>query len=268
MALLQVALFVVVVAVVVLMVYLLHFNAIRAEVRRSSRCLRLNDAHKEGVIETVTAVNDLGKPLYNITYNMDAKQATVDCACPTGNVINHFQGVPFYDLKQQVARKVEDKTCACDSSYDDVREDIFFEGVPGLVRFMQNADTSYFQKDPVYSVFAKPAVQMRVTANQASGGVEKPMYSVSYDFDALLKGSDPAYEAACACAPGDSPVKFQDIPVFNKGAKTTTSLACACDAPYPVAGSSVTYGGNRGLVAFMQDNKKTAVFTDLVDSKA
>jgi len=262
MAFKTILLYIAVVAIAVLFAYLAHYHAIYAEVRRTSRCLRLKDAHELGGTYTVKAVNDQGKPLYTATYDLEAKQNKIECACAKGAVINHFSDVPYFDLKAQTARKLDEKLCNCDSAYDGTGQDVFFEGAPGLVRFMQDADTSFFQSEPTYHVLNLPSTRMGVTAVAGSGSEAKDLYSVHYDVDAMLKGASTFHELTCACPPGAVANAFS-VPVYEKDGKKNKNLTCQCDATY--AAAAKTYRGTPGLVTFMSPPTHDAgVFTDIL----
>jgi hypothetical protein len=260
-------LFTVVMVLLILIVYFIHYHMIQMEVRKTSRCLRLKERHSAGGVYTVEAVNENSDKLYNVTYDLGAKSSTVDCACPPGNVVNHFRDIPYFDMKTQRTRKIEDQMCGCDSIYDDTRDQIFFEGVPGLVRYMQNQDdTSFFVSEPTYSARSRADRPMlTVSGNATVNNQAVPLYEVSYDVDAMMKGKTTFHTVKCVApsgTPNDRQLTISNIPVYKKNGATTESITCPADAAYPTTGLS--YSGNAGLVDFMGDTSKTTVFTTLI----
>lgn len=270
-------LFTVVMVLFILIVYFIHYHMIQTEVRKTSRCLRLKERHSAGGVYTVEAVNENADKLYNITYDLGAKSSTVDCTCPPGNVVNHFRGIPYYDMKSQRTRTVEDQMCGCDSIYDDTRDQIFFEGVPGLVRYMQNQDdTSFFVSEPTYSARSRASAPMlKVSgnatkmANDTALTQNVPLYEVSYDVDAMMKGKTTFHTVKCVApsgTPNDTQITISNIPVYKKDGKATESIACPADGTYSPA--TLDYTGNPALVDFMKDQTKTSVFTTLIGQGA
>jgi hypothetical protein len=148
-------LFIVSLTIIIFFVYMAHYSSIQAEVRKKSRCLRIRQQYSAGGEYDVKAVNDQGAELYKLTYNTPKKQVKHECACPKGDTINHFSDIKYYDLKTSTDRKIDDLMCSCDKAYDTVGADIFYEGFPGLVRYMQNADSSFFTTDLSGNVASK-----------------------------------------------------------------------------------------------------------------
>ena len=244
-------LYTVAMTILILLIYLIHYHMIQREVRRTSRCLRLKDRHSAGGVYTLDALNENSDRLYNITYDLTAKTSTIDCACPAGNVVNHFKQIPYYDMKEQQTRLVDDKMCSCDSLYDDPRDQVFFEGAPGLVRYMQNVDdVSFFVSDPTYSSRSRPSKSVaQVTAYATKGGIDIALYKVTYNIDDMLAGKTTFHNISCVGPKGTVENTFI-IPVYRNvtGTQVTRDThKCTLDAQYMVS----KYEGTPGLVTFM-----------------
>lgn len=264
-------LFSVVCVILIVMVYLIHYHRIQTEVRKTSRCLRMKTEHSAGGLHTVTAVNENSDKLYNITYDLGAKTSSVDCACAPGPVVNHFKDIHYYNFKEKDTRVIDDKMCGCDSVYDDPRDQIFFDGTPGLVRYMLNKDdTSYFMTDPTYSLRMTPAnPTLSVTADAPANTGANPypetsLYEVTYNIDDMLKGKTTFHRVRCVAPKGDTVLSIPSIRVYKKTGTTTDSLTCNVDRDYSDALSNLTFRGTPGLVAFMQNPAQTGVFTAIM----
>jgi|APGre2960657404_1045060.scaffolds.fasta_scaffold01976_5 hypothetical protein len=268
--LLHTALFIVALTLIFFIVYMIHYASIQSSVRNQSRCLRAKLMYTADGQYTVKAVDEGGKDLYKLDYDMTAKEVKHECACPKGDVINHFEKVKYQDLKTNTEREISDMMCGCDAAYDAVGQDIFYEGHPGLVRYMQNGDASFFTSDINGIALKQPTAVLRnvptqyaVTAYTAAPG-NAPTYSVTYDAKTLQsgKGDVEPYRVSCACPIGDKAVTYS-AKVYNKSAQTVTvQKACKCASQdQPTA-----YKGTSGLVDFMTNG--TATFFNSIKQSA
>ena len=129
-----------------IIVILFHFSAIQQRVRNTSRCYKQKmEVNLQGKY-TATAQSDI-TPVYKITYDFPAKQTTLECACPSGNVTNEFTNIPYFDLKTKSATRVQ-QYCQCDKDYES--HQLIYTGYPNVIQYMYNPD------DPTFQSFFKP----------------------------------------------------------------------------------------------------------------
>jgi hypothetical protein len=91
---------------------------------------------------TVTATDGENNPMYKISYDLAKKQNTVQCACTEGSVANSFRNINVYNLKTKNTEKIQEKYCNCNVDFSSTS--VYFTGHPGLVRFMNSGDDSFF----------------------------------------------------------------------------------------------------------------------------
>jgi hypothetical protein len=139
-------LFVTVVGIIMLVVQLYRYASIQQQARAESRCYKARKAFRKNRIYTVNAMNGMDVPLYKLTYNVGGRDVTFDCACPSGKTANRFKDVPVYDMKSNERRTLE-KTCLCDKDYTSRNEPVYYQGYPGLIRFMSSGDEQFFKQD-------------------------------------------------------------------------------------------------------------------------
>ena len=262
-SLLHVALFFVVLAIFFFMAYMIHYSIIQDEVRKKSRCLRVKEQYSAGGEYDVKAVDDQGTSLYKMTYNKGKKEVKHECACPKGETINHFEDVKYYDQKTATDRKIEDLMCSCDAAYDTVGADIFYEGHPGLVRYMQNSDGSFFTSDLKTAAIPPPREPSSSISVDAYSGTAN-LYSITYNTKTLSTSdatliSNP-YKLTCKCPKGSKSNAFK-FKVYDQSRKAVeTTLPCSCDATYS---ETPTFKGAQGLVNFQGDSTKTGIFDNM-----
>lgn len=149
------ALFFVSLLLLFFIIYMIHYSIIQKEVRKRSRCLRAKHSYAAGGQYEMKAVHEDGTDLYKLSYNMPKKEVKHECICPEGDTINTFKDIKYYDLKTASDRKIEKMMCHCDKAYDNISDDIFYDGHPGLVRYQQNSDGSFFVTDLSGSIASK-----------------------------------------------------------------------------------------------------------------
>jgi hypothetical protein len=138
------ALFAVLLTLIFIIAYMAHYAVIQRKVRKESRCLKARLNYTSGAAYQVKAVNAEGKDLYRVTYDMPSKSVKHECACPSGNTVNHFPKIKYYDLKSAKDQVIPELLCNCDADYETNTEGPYYEGYPGLVRYMQNGDATFF----------------------------------------------------------------------------------------------------------------------------
>jgi hypothetical protein len=141
-------LFVVFMFIVIILIMMLHYHLIQRGVQKESRCLREEEKYARGNVYELVGTNKRNIEKYKISYDIDSRKTTVNCACPEGKTVNHFTDIPWYNLRTNKVSKVDDLQCYCDKAYDHPDESTYFRGHPGLIRFYQNnKDTSFFNTD-------------------------------------------------------------------------------------------------------------------------
>lgn len=144
----ELLLFAVFIFILIVLIFMLHFHYIQKQVRKESRCLREAEQYSKGSEYVITASDKRNNDLYKLSYNFDNKQTTVNCACKDGKVLNHFKNIPYYDLRLNTTKTLDDFACYCDKAYDSPDLSIYHKGHPGLIRYYQNnKDVSFFQGD-------------------------------------------------------------------------------------------------------------------------
>lgn len=143
-------LYIVMVSLIIVFVLLFHYNVIETNVKKTSRCLREKTQGQRSGQYSVTAQNQLNKDMYKIVYDMNAKSYAVDCACEEGDVVNNFRNIDVYDLRDGANPKktISSKMCQCKSDLvNGTGFRTYYTGYPGLVRFMNYKDTSFFDSN-------------------------------------------------------------------------------------------------------------------------
>lgn len=134
-------------AVLAIVFYLFHYNSIQRAVQQT-RCYQLQDTAGTMGSYAVTAKNARNEDMYTVSYDLDSKLSAIECSCKEGNIVNTFRDIPMYDLIDQQERNV-DKICQCDKQLLGVDGSTYYAGYPGIVRFMKDGDSSFF--DTAYS---------------------------------------------------------------------------------------------------------------------
>lgn len=144
----EVFLYLAVVTVIVILIRLFHYNSVERKVKLTSRCLRELTTGQRSGSYYVTASNQYNYPMYKVTYDMNAKSYTLDCACKQGNVVNNFQNIPVYDMRDpsNPIKNVSSKICQCENELT-TNSRVYYTGYPGLIRFMNSKDPSFFETD-------------------------------------------------------------------------------------------------------------------------
>ena len=141
-------LFTVFIVVLIIIIFMIHYHLIQRKVRSESRCIREMEQYAKGSEYELIVSDKRNRDLYKLNYNFDTKQTTINCACPDGKVVNHFKSIPYYDIRNNESKTLDDYTCYCDKAYDEPGASAYYKGHPGLIRYYQNTkDTSFFNND-------------------------------------------------------------------------------------------------------------------------
>jgi hypothetical protein len=144
------------VSITYVLVKMFQYNSVHNQIIATSRCYKDKHAIKSGGVQYATATNARNEQLYTVSYNLSAKQSSLECACKSGEVVNTFKNIPTYDLNTNSISIVPEKQCNCDSALVAPNENIYHTGYPAIVKFMNtaaisknvtndtNIDTSYF----------------------------------------------------------------------------------------------------------------------------
>lgn len=141
----EIVLYIAIVVIIVILIRLFHYNSIQRKVVTTSRCLREKTQGKRNGIYSVTATNYRNDPLYKVHYDLNAKSYAVECACKEGQTVNNFRDIPVYDLRDPANpnKTIGNKVCQCDGLLTS-NPRTYYNGYPGVVRYMNNKDTSFF----------------------------------------------------------------------------------------------------------------------------
>lgn len=143
----EIILYIAMVVIIMIIIRLFHYNAVERKVKTTSRCLREQTKGQRSGTYSVTASNASNQKMYQIAYNMTDKTYNVECACDEGDVVNNFTNIPVYDQRDPANphKTIASKICQCKGSLTGSRT--YFNGYPGLIRYMNSKDSSFFEKD-------------------------------------------------------------------------------------------------------------------------
>lgn len=141
----EIFLFIVTMSMLLLIIVLFHYSSVQRYVKKNSRCVRERSQGKKQGTYIVQAMNEKNEPMYKVTYTPSAKQYALDCACEKGNVVNTFDNIKIYDMRNphNPIRNVNNQICSCSKMVEPVG-DTYYTGYPDLLRFMYNGDASFF----------------------------------------------------------------------------------------------------------------------------
>lgn len=144
----EITVFVVIYGMLLLLITLFYYSSVHRKVKQTSRCYRekkKGQSSKDRYM--VHAMNERNEPLYTVTYTPAAKKFQVECACPKGTTVNHFNNIKVYDARnpENPVRKINDQMCYCDS-FVEPKADTYYTGHPDLLRFMYNGNTGFFER--------------------------------------------------------------------------------------------------------------------------
>lgn len=138
-------LFIISIALIVIIVMLFHYTNINRRIVNESRCYLEKQASTMGSgIYKLTAYTSNGDELYEIVYDIGAKTYVINQKCPEGSIQNKTT-IRVYDLKRRTVDKI-DKIFPCTKNYELNIKTPYYRGDPSLVRFMEYANTDFFDK--------------------------------------------------------------------------------------------------------------------------
>lgn len=146
----EVAVYVMITVVFVIVLVLFHYSEIQRRVRTMSRCYQEKLKVTTGGKYVVLASTKSGKPVYKVSYDFTAKQFDIESACTSGNNIITVPSIRVYDLKTNKVATIKNYIFKCDQGFDQQElEKLYYSGYPDLVRFMndrsEDPDLSFFQ---------------------------------------------------------------------------------------------------------------------------
>ena len=126
-----------------------HYNNIQRQVKKYSRCYKnkMKTATSSGIYTVTATTGRADQKLYNVTYDLKMKKTTLECACPQSEDatnVNTFRDIPIYNLQTKTVDTVDTKYCQCNFQADTPSTSVYYTGHPGLVRFMNSGDESFF----------------------------------------------------------------------------------------------------------------------------
>jgi len=141
----EILLFSITIGLIIIIASLIHYTRINSRVQSESRCYRdKNESNLEYGVYKVSAYSPDGIELYDVTYDIGAKQYTIKQKCKEGTVQNKIS-IRVYDLgRKQIDRM--DRIFECDKDYNMRNINLYYRGDPGLVRFMEYSNTEFFEK--------------------------------------------------------------------------------------------------------------------------
>ena len=141
----EIMLFSISIGLIIIIASLIHYTQINYRIQNESRCYRDRvESNLSYGVYKVSAYNPEGVQLYEITYDIGAKQYTIEQKCPKGTVQNKTN-IRVYDLSRKQIDRV-DRIFECDKNYDLKNITIYYKGDPGLVRFMEYSNTDFFDR--------------------------------------------------------------------------------------------------------------------------
>lgn len=141
----EVMLFSITVGLIIIIASLIHYTQINYRIQNESRCYRDRiESNLSYGIYKVSAYNPEGVELYEVIYDIGAKQYTIEQKCPKGTIQNKIN-IRVYDLSRKQIDRI-DRSFECDKNYNLKNITIYYKGDPGLVRFMEYSNTDFFDR--------------------------------------------------------------------------------------------------------------------------
>ena len=144
----EVAIFMFIFITMIILLRLYHYSSAKRLVYKNSRCYKNKQRGSLGGKYIVSAVNANNEKLYDVAYDIPAKQFQVSCECEPGKVVNTFKDIYVYNLSTNSSEKINTKICQCKN---DLKSDghTYYQGYPGIVRYMNSKgkDTTFFTTD-------------------------------------------------------------------------------------------------------------------------
>jgi|TARA_Y100000389_G_scaffold71771_1_gene68460 hypothetical protein len=126
---------------------IIYWDTINSKIKKNSRCRRNKDLFdKLNGIFTLNILTKNGDKLFNIDYDFINKKNDITCNCKKGNYGNTFKNIEYRNLKNS---KNEETIldCKCDKIYNYDRENVIYNGEPGLIRYHYDKNNTDFFDD-------------------------------------------------------------------------------------------------------------------------
>lgn len=136
--------FLILVSFMFILIIFFHHSSVQRYVKKHSRCYKNKVKKSASGVYMVTATDGQKNPLYTVSYDLAKKENKLECACPEGTVTNAFRDIKVYNLRTKSTDTIKDKYCNCNFAGDAPSTSVYFTGHPGLVRFMNSGDDSFF----------------------------------------------------------------------------------------------------------------------------
>lgn len=141
----EILLFSITIGLIIIIASLIHYTRINSRVKSESRCYKdKNESNLEYGVYKVTAYSPDGIEIYDVTYDIGAKQYSIKQKCKEGTVQNKVS-IRVYDLGRKQIDRI-DRIFECDKDYNLRNINLYYRGDPGLVRFMEYSNTEFFEK--------------------------------------------------------------------------------------------------------------------------
>lgn len=139
--------FIVLILFTIILVRLLHHNSIQRHIRKNSRCYRSRVQGVKNGVYSVMARNERNEPMYRVNYNLGSNNYDLECDCKPGNTVNRFENIKVYDARDpsNPVKRIPEKLCQCATDLNPKGTRVYYSGYPGVVRFMNNNDTTFFR---------------------------------------------------------------------------------------------------------------------------
>ena len=139
----EIILFTISITLIIIVVMLFHGTEISRKFKKESRCYREREQTVSGGrVFTVSAFTSEGVPIYDVTYDFDAREYNFVQKCKEGSSINKVD-VPIYDFATGKTILAE-KVLQCDKYYNVKTKPLYFKGDPELVRYMMYQTPDFF----------------------------------------------------------------------------------------------------------------------------
>lgn len=139
----EIILFTVSISLIIIVIMLFHGTEISRLFKKESRCYREREQTVSGGnVFTVSAFTKEGVPMYDVTYDFDARESNFVQKCPEGNAVNKLD-IPMYDFTTGKT-VVAEKLLQCDKYYNVKTKPLYYKGDTELVRYMMYQTPDFF----------------------------------------------------------------------------------------------------------------------------
>jgi len=104
--------------IIVLLIVIFYWDTINRKIIKTSRC-KISLENSDNLYNVRIFDKTTNTSVLNINYdNTNKHNYKIDCVCPSGNELNIFKDIPYYDNMNKEVSKM-DKYCYCDTNYKD-----------------------------------------------------------------------------------------------------------------------------------------------------